>query len=58
MMRATHMPNGLNALGFGEAHIAALAKGAEPQYRVIKNAPIDVGAAELTDLFRSALRYW
>lgn len=58
MMRATNMPNGLNALGFGEAHIAALATGAEPQYRVIKNAPIDVGAAELTDLFRSALRYW
>ena len=58
MMRATGMPNGLTALGFGEAHVDALAKGAEPQYRVIKNAPIDVGAAELTRLFRAALRYW
>jgi alcohol dehydrogenase class IV len=39
LMRATAMPNGLNALGFGERDIDALATGAEPQYRVIKNAP-------------------
>ncbi|MGE5171077.1 MAG: hydroxyacid-oxoacid transhydrogenase, partial [Rudaea sp.] len=38
LMRATDMPNGLAALGFGESQIEALAKGAEPQYRVIKNA--------------------
>jgi alcohol dehydrogenase class IV len=58
LMRATAMPNGLSALGFGEAHVDALAKGAEPQYRVIKNAPIDVGHAELRTLFKSAMRYW
>jgi len=58
LMRATRMPNGLTALGFGEGEIEALATGAEPQYRVIKNAPIDVGRDELKRLFRAALKYW
>jgi alcohol dehydrogenase class IV len=58
LMRATGMPNGLTALGLGEGEIDALATGAEPQYRVIKNAPIDVGRDELKRLFRAALRYW
>jgi len=58
MMKATGMPNGLAALGFGEDQLDALATGAEPQYRVIKNAPVDVGRDELKSLFRAALRYW
>ena len=39
-------------------HIDALASGAEPQYRVIKNAPRDVGRDELESLFTAALHYW
>jgi len=58
LMRATSMPNGIGALGFGEGEIDALATGAEPQYRVIKNAPIDVDRDVLRRLFRAALRYW
>ena len=58
LMRATGMPNGLTALGFGAADVDALATGAEPQYRVIKNAPVDIGRPELQKLFRAALRYW
>ena len=58
LMRATNMPNGIAELGFDEAQLDALAKGAEPQYRVIKNAPIDVGHDEIRALFRAALRYW
>jgi alcohol dehydrogenase class IV len=58
LMRATGMPNGLTALGFGEKDVDALATGAEPQYRVIKNAPVDIGRDDLTSLFRAALRYW
>lgn len=58
LMRATGMPNGLAALGFGEADVDALATGAEPQYRVIRNAPVDVGRDDLKGLFRAALRYW
>ena len=58
LMKATGMPNGLTALGFGESEIDALATGAEPQYRVIKNAPVDIGRDDLRSLFRAALRYW
>ena len=32
--------------------------GAEPQYRVIRNAPKDVGRDDLKALFRAALSYW
>ena len=58
LMRATAMPNGLAALGFGASHIEALATGAEPQYRVIRNAPKDVGREDLKALFGAALSYW
>ena len=57
-MKITGMPNGLTALGFAEDQIDALATGAEPQYRVIKNAPVDIGRDEIRSLFRAALRYW
>ncbi|CAG0997848.1 alcohol dehydrogenase [Burkholderiales bacterium] len=58
LMRATGMPNGLSALGFDDSHVDALATGAEPQYRVIRNAPVDIGRDELKGLFRAAMRYW
>ena len=58
LMRAVEMPNGLSALGFGDGDIDALTAGAEPQYRVIRNAPVDIGRDEITRLFRAALRYW
>ena len=58
LMRATAMPNGLSALGFDTSHLEALATGAEPQYRVIRNAPKDVGRDDLKALFRAALSYW
>ncbi len=58
LMRATGMPNGLGALGFDERDLDALATGAERQYRVIKNGPVDVGREEIRQLYRGALRYW
>jgi len=58
LMRSTGMPNGLSALGSDDSHVEALATGAEPQYRVIKNAPVDIGRDDLKSLFRAALRYW
>ena len=58
LMRATDMPNGLAALGFDESHLDALATASEPQYRVIRNAPMDVGRDDLKSLFRAALSYW
>jgi len=37
---------------------AGVATGAEPQYRVIRNAPKEVGRDDLKALFRAALSYW
>lgn len=58
LMRAAGMPNGLGALGFGAGDVDALATGAEPQYRVIRNAPKDVSRDDLKDLFSAAMKYW
>jgi alcohol dehydrogenase class IV len=58
LMRATGMPNGLAALGFDDTQLDALATGAEPQYRVIRNAPVDIGRDDLKRLYRAALTYW
>lgn len=58
IMRATRMPNGLRALGYGEADVAALVAGAAAQQRLLANAPVAVGDAELDALFRDALVIW
>jgi hydroxyacid-oxoacid transhydrogenase len=58
MMRATGIPNGLSGLGFRAGDVDALATGAEPQWRVIRNAPKDVTPDDLKGLFGSAMKYW
>lgn len=58
MMQATHFPGGLEAVGYGEADIAALVEGAYPQRRVMANSPRDASKADLADLFRGAMRYF
>lgn len=58
LMRAAGMPNGLSDLGFGAKDVDALAAGAEPQWRVIRNAPKDISREDLKQLFSAAMRYW
>jgi alcohol dehydrogenase class IV len=58
LMRAAGIPNGLSALGFAAGDVDALAAGAEPQWRVIRNAPKDVSRDDLKGLFGAAMRYW
>ena len=58
LMRSAGIPNGLSDLGFAAKDIDALAAGAEPQWRVIRNAPKDVSRDDLKDLFSAAMRYW
>ena len=58
LMRAAAIPNGLSALGFAANDVDALAAGAEPQWRVIRNAPKDVSREDLKSLFDGAMRYW
>lgn len=57
-MQATGVPNGLGGVGYEESDVPALMRGAIVQQRLLKNAPRDVTEAELSDLFRGALRYW
>jgi hydroxyacid-oxoacid transhydrogenase len=58
LMRAAGIPNGLAALGFSAKDVEALATGAEPQWRVIRNAPKDVSRDDLRALFGAAMKYW
>jgi hydroxyacid-oxoacid transhydrogenase len=58
LMRSAGIPNGLSDLGFGAKDVDALAAGAEPQWRVIRNAPKDVSRDDLKGLFSAAMRYW
>jgi hydroxyacid-oxoacid transhydrogenase len=58
LMRATGMPNGLRALGYGDEDVPALAAGANAQQRLLANAPRPVGEEELRALFASAMTVW
>jgi alcohol dehydrogenase class IV len=58
IMRNTGCPNGIGALGYTEADIPALVKGAAQQKRLLVQAPRDPDESNLAELFRDALRYW
>ena len=58
LMRETGLPNGIAALGYGEADIPALADGAHAQQRLLAMAPRSVSRPDLVGLYRDALRYW
>jgi alcohol dehydrogenase class IV len=58
LMKATGMPNGLRGVGYTEADIDELAKGAFPQHRLLKNAPREITMGDLRGIYRDALTYW
>ncbi len=58
IMRATGMPNGLQAIGYKESDAPALAEGTLPQHRVTKLSPRPADRDDLIDLFRAAMKYW
>ncbi len=58
MMRATGIPSGLKALGYGEADIPALVDGAWKQQRLLVMAPKEVTRDHLAALYGAAMRYW
>lgn len=55
-MRATGIPHGLEAVGYGEGDVDALVRGTIVQKRLLDNAPLPVGEPELAALFRGAMR--
>jgi alcohol dehydrogenase class IV len=58
LMKATHMPNGLNAIGFEDQHVSALAASSVRQGRAIANAPRESNQVDLENMYRSALNHW
>jgi len=58
LMKDLKMPNGLSAIGFDESDIPKLVEGTLPQHRVTKLSPKPAGEAELTSMFKDAMRYW
>jgi alcohol dehydrogenase class IV len=58
LMRATGLPSGIAALGYGEADVPALAQGAFAQQRPLVMAPRSVSLQDLQALYRDAMRYW
>ena len=57
-MKATDMPNGLKAVGYDEKDIDILVDGTFPQKRVVENCPVDVTKADLSKIFKNAMKYW
>jgi hydroxyacid-oxoacid transhydrogenase len=58
LMRDTGIPNGLAALGYGEADVPALLEGTLKQQRLLVNCPRDAGAEELRQVIQNSFAYW
>jgi alcohol dehydrogenase class IV len=58
LMRATGLPSGIAALGYGETDLSALAEGAFAQQRPLVMAPRAVSKQDLEGIYRDALQYW
>ena len=58
LMKAAGVPNGVGGVGYTEADVDALARGAIVQKRLVDNAPMQVDEEAMRGLFRSALSYW
>jgi len=58
LMKATGMPNGLNAVGYGTSDIEELVQGTLPQHRVTKLSPRPASAEDLRQLFKDSMTIW
>ncbi|KKM82577.1 hypothetical protein LCGC14_1318130, partial [marine sediment metagenome] len=58
LMKATGMPNGLKAVGFGSNDIEELVQGTLPQHRVTKLSPRPANAKDLEKLFDESMTLW
>jgi hydroxyacid-oxoacid transhydrogenase len=56
LMKTTGIPQGLEGIGYGAGDVEALVRGTIVQKRLLDNAPLPVGEAELGALFNGAMR--
>ncbi len=58
LMKQLAIPNGIAGCGYTAGDLESLVAGAAPQQRLLANAPMHVGEAELGALFANAMEYW
>ena len=58
LSRAIELPNGIAGVGYTLDDLDALIAGTLPQQRLLANAPCDIDADCLRELFAGALTYW
>jgi hydroxyacid-oxoacid transhydrogenase len=58
LMRDIGMPNGIGAIGYGEADLDALVAGSLKQQRLLATAPRPVTEVDLAGIFKRSLTLW
>ncbi len=58
LCRDVGIPDGLAAVGYGDADVEALATGAVQQQRLLAVSPRPVAESDLVDILRASLRNW
>jgi alcohol dehydrogenase class IV len=58
IMRATGVPNGLQALGYTEDDLDALTDKGWKQRRVVDNSARPISREDMREIFAGALAYW
>ncbi|NUQ31352.1 MAG: iron-containing alcohol dehydrogenase, partial [Dermatophilaceae bacterium] len=58
LMRDIGMPNGLSAVGYGEADVPDLVEGSLRQQRLLATAPREVDADALAGVLSRSLQLW
>jgi alcohol dehydrogenase class IV len=58
LMRDIGIPNGIGAVGYGEADVDALVEGALKQQRLLATAPRQATAEDLAGVFAGSLQLW
>jgi hydroxyacid-oxoacid transhydrogenase len=58
LMKATGIPNGLRAVGYGNSDIDEMVQGTLPQHRVTKLSPRLASAEDLRKLFAESMTLW
>ena len=57
-MKQMQQPGGIEEFGYREEDIPRLVEGTLVQARLLKLSPVEVGTAELGELFRKSLRLY
>lgn len=58
LMQDIHLPNGLGAVGYGEADVDDLVDGALKQQRLLATAPKEVTGEDLAGIIGASLEHW